>query len=227
MKITKGPFRYSSRRLLLRRSFQLCAVIAFLIAGVRCDDQGDNDSQPVQASLGASAPNEGIESQSFSSALGNLYIENFHDPSRNQLAKLLCEESYKTLLFQFYKLKNGRLTLVAFAGKQNNKDFNPYFHVLNWVDDAVVQDIEDKEVFLGDQKLTTDGDFRMLKDAINKGSKNDSSKNYVIFTPELKRFSADGKYVIEYSIRFTSSLEGFASQILPAGSGRLHPSPPY
>jgi hypothetical protein len=99
--------------------------------------------------------------------------------------------------------------------------------VLNWVDDVVVQDIEDKEVFLGDQKLATDADFKMLKDAINKGSKNDSTKNYVVFTPELTRFSADGKYVIEYSIRFTSSLVGFGTQLLPPGSSRLHPSPPY
>ena len=101
------------------------------------------------------------------------------------------------------------------------------FHVLNWVDDVAVQDIEGKEVFLGDQKLDNDDSFKMLKAAINKGSKKDESQNYVVFTPELKRFTADGKYVIEYSIHFTSSLVDFSNQILPVSRGRLNPSPPY
>jgi len=227
MKILKGSASYGYHSRPLKAVLLILAVITTLFIGVRCDDNDDSETRTLQSTLSASGDGGSVETKSLSSALGNLYIENFNDPERNQLAKLLCEESYKKLVFQFYKLKNGRLTLVVFAGKQNGKEFNPYFHVLNWVDDTVVQDIEDKEVFLGDQTLDSGGDFKMLKDAINKGSRNDTSKNYVILTPELKRFSKDGKYVIEYSVRFTSTLEGFASQILPTRSGRLHPSPPY
>jgi hypothetical protein len=226
MEISKRPLSKRSDCLPARAVFLLCMIVSTII-GISCADKDEGDAQPLQVSPAVSAERDGIEAKSVSSALGNLYIENFNDPSRNQLAKLLCEESYKKLIFQFYKRKDGRLTLVAFAAKQNGKEFNPYYHVLNWVDDAAVQDIEDKEVFLGDQKLDNDASFKLLKDAINKGSKNDDFQNYIVFTPELKRFSTDGKYVVEYSIHFTHSLADFNSQILPVSRGRLNPSPPY
>ncbi|NEU07908.1 hypothetical protein GZH53_06250 [Flavihumibacter sp. R14] len=227
MKIFKGSISYRSDGFPTKVFLLLCSIISFTIIGISCNDKNEGDSQPLQASLSSSAEKGQVESKSVSSGLGNLYIENFNDPSRNQLAKLLADENYKKLVFQFYQRKDGRLTLVAFAAKQNGKEFNPYFHVLNWVDDVAVQDIEGKEVFLGDQKLDNDASFKMLKDAINKGSKKDESHNYVVFTPELKRFTADGKYVIEYSIHFTSSLVDFSNQILPVSRGRLNPSPPY
>ena len=226
MRIIKGLVSYSSYGFPLKRLLWICVIYLFFIIGISCE-RNESESYLQNANIGTASGNGEVEPMSVSPALGNLYLENFNDPSKNQLVKLLCDDSYKSLVFQFYKLKNGRLTLVAFASKPNGKDFNPYFHILKWVDDTIVQDIDDKEVFLGDQRLDISGDFKMLKEAVNKGSVNDSSKNYIVFTPELKRFSADGNYVIEYSFRFTNSLEGFASQILPAGAGRLHPSPPY
>ena len=226
MKTLKGPFSYIDHSRSLRILVLSFAVLSVLLIGIHCDESDDTSAQFLQSGT-PSDKSADTETRSVSSALGNLYIENFNDPARNQLAKLLCDDSYKKLIFQTYKLKDGRLTLVVFAGKQNEKEFNPYFHVLNWVDDAVVEDMQDKEVFLGDHRLNDDKEFKLLKDAINKGPKNDTSRNYIVFTPELKQFSNDRKYVIEYSIRFTSSLDGFASQILPAGSARLHPSPPY
>lgn len=231
MKILKGLLNYKFNSCPAQKlSLAFLVLFLSLLIGISCNEKNEYDSQPVgiePANLSASTGSTGTESKAFSTGLGNLYLENFNDPSRNQLAKLLSNESYKKLVFQFYKLKNGRLTLVAFAGKLNNKDYNPNYQVLGIVDDVIVQDIEDKEVFLGDQKLDNDAGFKLLKDAINQGSKNDTSKNYVIFTPELKRFSASGTYVVEYSINFTNSLRGFSNQTLPVGSRRLNPSPPY
>jgi hypothetical protein len=212
-----------------QRSFT-SLLIGFLFIGPACNDKNEINSQPnglEQARLSESSKQEHTESKAISSTLGTLYLENFNDPARNQLAMLLSNASYKKLVFQFYKLKDGRITLVAFAGKLNGKDFNPNFQVLGVVDDAGFQDIDNAEVFLGDQKLENDAGFQMLKEAVNQGSKNDTSKNYVIFTPELKRFSPEGASVIEFSINFVPSLTDLSASIIPVGSRKLNPSPPY
>ena len=232
MKTLKGLIDYQLYSFpalkILSASFALY-LLSFMSLSCNDKDEYGSQSGAETASLNASSGKGRIATKSISTTLGNLYLENFHDTTKNknQLARLLSDESYNKLTFQTYKIKNGQLTLVVFAGKQNSKEFNPHFQVLGLVDDIVIQDMEDKEVFMGDQKLDNDTAFKMLKDAVNVGSKNDSTKNYVIFTPELKRFSTAGNYVIEYSIRFTSSLDEFKSQLLSPPSGKLNPSPPY
>lgn len=203
---------------------RLVILITLLSA---CNDKSQSDfPAPIEKSgLSASSGGNGLSSGSVNPGLSTLYLENFADTSKNQLARLLADPSYKKLIFQLYKLKNGRLTLVAFAGKQNNKDYSPRYQVLGVADD-IVQDIGDKEVFLGDQKLEDDM-FKLLKESLNTVARNDSTKNYVIFTPELKRFSASGAYVVEFSITFANSIADLSSQILPASRGKLNPSPPY
>jgi hypothetical protein len=230
MKTLKGLINYKPYGFPALQIFPTSiALYLLLFISFSCNEKDESGSQAGMetASLNASSGKGGVETKSLSSTLGNLYLVNFNDTAKNQLTRLFSDESYNKLTFQTYKLKNGQLTLAVFAGKQNSKEFNPDFQVLGFVDDIVIQDIEDKEVFLGDQKLDNDTGLKMLKEAINVGSKNDSTKNYVIFTPELKRFSTAGNYVIEYSIRFTSSLEEFKNQLLSPASGRLNPSPPY
>jgi len=230
MKTSKDYKNYKFYSFLASPTFFASLLAGLLYFAASCNDKNEIGSRSTgleQASLSASSGKEGTESKAISSTLGTLYLENFNDPARNQLAKLLSNESYKKLVFQFYKRKDGRLTLVAFAGKLNNKDFNPNYQILGIADDAIAEDIDDTEVFLGDQKLENDGGFKMLKEAINQGTTNDTSKNYVIFTPGLKRFSPDGASVIEFSITFAGSLVGLSASIIPAGSRRLNPSPPY
>lgn len=232
MKTLKGLIHYKfySRPTSIKYSLALFKVVVLITILIGCNDKNESDSSSPQvekSNLSASSGSVRTSASSINSGLSSLYLENFSDTSKNQLARLLSDQSYKKLIFQFYKLKNGRLTLVAFAGKQNNKDFNPNYQILGLVDDIVVQDIGDKEVFLGDQKLDNDSGFKLLKESVNTESKNDSSKNYVIFTPQLKRFSASGSYVVEFSIAFTNSLRDLSSQILPVSGGKLNPSPPY
>lgn len=231
MKLLKGSKNYKLDSYPFCNSVAtLVALFFILLAGPSCNEKDEFNSHPLtieKSNLSASTDGVSSQSESAGNGLVNLYLENFHDPARNQLAKLLSDENYKKLIFQFYKLRSGRLTLVAFAGKQNDKEFNPDYQILGLVDENAVADIEGKEVFLGNQILDNDAVFKMLKNSINQGSKNDTSKNYVIFTPEIKRFSASGGYVVEFTIRFTNSLRDFSSQILPVGGGRLNPSPPY
>lgn len=231
MKILKGVMNYKLYSCPLSNSFLVLLALLFILpAGLSCNDKNEYNSQAPaieKAGLSASSGVVNSQSKSVSTGLVNLYLENFHDPERNQLAKLLSDENYKKLIFQFYRLRSGRLTLAAFAAKQNDKEFNPNYQILGLVDENVVADIDGKEVFLGNQILDNDAVFKMLKNSINQGSKNDTAKNYVIFTPEIKRFSAYGSYVIEFTIRFTNSLRDFSNQTLPVGGGRLNPSPPY
>lgn len=207
----------------------LMTIVVFTI-GFSCQD---NDIEPQtpgieHSNLRASTGVGGVSDENTSNTnLKTLYLENFSDPSKNQLAKLLSNENYKKLIFQSYLTRNGQLTLVAFAAKQNGKDFNPDYQVLGVIDDNPGQDLQDKNVFLGDQKLESSSGFQLLKDAVNTRSKNDTLKNYVIFSPELKLIPGSRSYVVEYSINFINSLDGFAAQILPRSSTRLNPSPPY
>jgi hypothetical protein len=221
MKISKGS--YLQNKYILSFMFPVFVILA----GVSCNDHQESDALPegiVQNGQNKLASTSGVISQSINTGLSSMYLLNFSDTSKNQLRRLLSDENYKKLFFQTYLTKNGKFTLVAFAGKQNGKEFNPNYEVLNLIDDHGTQDLQDKEVFLGDQTLADEG-FNMLKDALNTGSRNDRSKDYVVFTPELKRFGQS--YVIEYSIRFTSTVEQFDISLLPARSGRLNPSPPY
>ena len=230
MKILKDFKKHEFYCFRASRSFFSSLLIAILFIESGCTDKNEINSRSgelEQANLSASSGKPGTESKDINSSLGTLYLENFNDPERNQLARLLTNENYKKLVFQFYKRKDGRLTLVAFAGKLNDKDFNPDYQVLGIADDAGEQSLDNVEVFLGDQKLENDAGFKMLKEAINQGSKNDTSKNYVIFSPELKRFSPEGASVIEFSISFVSSLDGLNASIIPVGSRKLNPSPPY
>lgn len=204
-------------------------VLAFSF-GISCNKSNDIEAEPLgidQSNLRASTGVEEVTTGSVSTRLKTLYLENFNDQSRNQLSKLLSDESYKKLVFQNYLLRNGQFTLVAFAVKQNGKDFNPQYQVLGVVNDDLGQDISDKEVFFGDQKLESSNGFQELKSAINEGTKNDSSKNYVIFIPQLKLLQGSRSYVIEYSINYTHTLDDLDVQILPVRSTRLNPSPPY
>lgn len=230
MRTLKGPLNYLNSWPTPKNTSFLFVMFFFCFGGLSCRDKDESYSQPLamdNSRLSASTESLGTQFEDPSTGLFNLYLENFRDAKRNQLTGLLSEENYKKLVFQFYRLRDGRLTLAAFAGKQNDKNFNPNYQILRIVDDEPIEDIEGKEVFLGSQVLENDALFKTLKDAVNEGSKNDTSKNYVLFTPELKRFSESGNYVIEYSIRFTNSLQGLSSQILPVRSGRLNPSPPY
>jgi hypothetical protein len=228
MKILKGFLNLRGNSVLPKKYLLilLFPLFVFLI-GVNCNDKQESDPGPIgieQNKLNKLAATDGSVTQSISSGLSSMYLLNFNDTAKNQLSRLISDESYKKLFFQSYLTKNGQLTLVAFAGKENGKEFNPGYEVLGLVNDHGTQDLRDKEVFLGDQTLAGNG-FKMLKDAINKDSRNDTTKNYVVFSPELKRFG--NSYIVEYSIRFTNTLDGFDVQLLPARSGRLNPSPPY
>ncbi|MBC7914167.1 MAG: hypothetical protein H7Y07_08590 [Pyrinomonadaceae bacterium] len=207
----------------------LLTVTVLFLSGVSCNDKNEADSVSPNGELSASINSpSGDVGKSISSALRIMYLENFNDQSRNQLAKLVCDENYKKLIFQFYTTKNGDLTLVAFAAKPNSKDFNPDYQILGVVNDAVAVDIQDKEVFMGDQKLDYNSGFKELRDAVNKGSKNDTTKNYIIFTPDLKRFTTRSpSFVIEFSITFSSTLKGLDPHITGKGFVKLNPSPPY
>lgn len=198
-----------------------------LVTVLSCNDKEESDpglASIEQNKINKLAGTDGSVSQAISSGLSSLYLLNFNDPDKNQLSSLISDENYKKLFFQTYLTKSGQLTLVAFAGKQNGKEFNPNYQVLGLVNDHSTQDLQDKEVFLGDQTLSGNV-FETLKDAINKDSRNDTTKNYVVFSPELKAFG--NGYRVEYSIRFTNTLQGFDIQLLPGSSGRLNPSPPY
>lgn len=231
MKILRGSMNYTFCSCPPPTNTLFVLILLFLsVAGSGCQDKDESNSDPLaieKSHLSASTESVGTQSEVAGTGLFNLYLENFQDPKRNQLARLLSEENYKKLIFQFYRLRDGRLTLAAFAGKHNGKGFNPDYQILKIADDTAIEDVVGKEVFLGSQVLDNDALFKTLKNAVNEGSKNDTSKNYVLFTPQLKRFSESGSYVIEYSIRFTNSLQGLSSQILPVSSGRLNPSPPY
>jgi len=232
MKTLKGLTRYRfpifpTEEKSYFKLFRLVILISMVSA---CNDKSQSDlpsTRVDKSNLSASSGSNRLSSGVIDAGLSTLYLENFSDTSKNQLARLLSDQSHKKLVFQFYKLKDGRLTLVAFAGKQNNRDFSANYQILGIVNDSPVEDIGDKEVFLGDQKLDNDSGFKLLKEAVNTESKSDSSNNYVIFTPELKRFSASGSYVVEFSITFTNSLRDLNSQILPVSRAKLNPSPPY
>lgn len=228
MKILKGLLIVVDKSLLPKKYLLILIfpVFVFLI-GLSCNDKQESDPGSIgigQNKLNKFAATDGSVTQSISSSLSSIYLLNFNDTAKNQLSKLISDESYKKLFFQSYLTKNGQLTLVAFAGKQNGKEFNPAYQVLGLVNDHSTQDLQDKEVFLGDQTLSGNV-FEMLKDAINKDSRNDTTKNYVVFSPELKAFG--NAFRVEYSIRFTNTLEGFDIQLLPSSTGRLNPSPPY
>ncbi|MBC7914457.1 MAG: hypothetical protein H7Y07_10085 [Pyrinomonadaceae bacterium] len=207
----------------------LLTIIILFIGGISCNDKNEANSVSPYGELSANTNSpSGDVGKSINSALRIMYLENFNDQSRNQLAKLVCDENYKKLIFQFYTTKSGDLTLVAFAAKQNSNDFNPNYQILGVINDAVASDIQDKEVFMGDQKLEFNSGFKELRDAVNKGSKNDSTKNYIIFTPDLKRLTPRGpSFVIEFSITFSSTLKGLDPQITSKGFVKLNPSPPY
>jgi hypothetical protein len=219
------PYRVASQKYHLF----LLIFILLVFGGIGCNDKNEAESVSPIGGLKASINSpSGDVGKSINSALRIMYLENFNDQSRNQLAKLVCDENFKKLIFQFYTTKNGDLTLVAFAAKQNGKEFNPDYQILGIVNDAVAEDIQEKEVFLGDQKLEYNSGFKVLQEAVNKGSKNDSTKNYIIFTPELKRLTPRGpSFVIEFSITFSSTLKGLDPHITGKGFVKLNPSPPY
>ena len=228
MKILKGFIDLQGNSVLPKKYLLifLFPVLVILI-GLSCNDKQESDPGTVgieQNKLNKLAATEGAVTQSISSGLSSMYLLNFNDPDKNQLRSLISDENYKKLFFQSYLTKNGQLTLVAIAGKQNGKEFNPAYQVLGLVNDHGTQDLQDKEVFLGDQILSGNV-FDLLKEAINKDSRNDTTKNYVVFSPELK--AVGNGYRVEYSIRFTNTLVGFDIQLLPTSSGRLNPSPPY
>lgn len=228
MKNLKGFRKLPDISILPEKYLLIASFAALLFIGVRCNDK--QETVPAPAGLEQNnkfnkiAGTDGSSTQSISSGLTSMYLLNFNDPAKNQLSSLISDESYKKIFFQSYLTKTGQLTLVAFAAKQNGKEFNPNYAILGLVNDHGTQDLQDKEVFLGDQTLSGSA-FEMLKDAINKDSRNDTTKNYVVFSPELKPFGKS--YVVEYTIRFTNTLDGFDIQLLPSSSGRLNPSPPY
>ncbi|WP_026898717.1 hypothetical protein [Daejeonella oryzae] len=203
----------------------LIIYACLLFSGFSCND--DNSFAPVQANNEEANPNfsDGDGQPKSESVLRIMYLTNFNDPDKNQLAQLLCNENYKKLVFQFFKNREEKLTLAAFAGKLNDKGYNPNFQILNVVDDIIVEDIQGKEVFLGELEMENNSAFKLLKESLNKGAKNDTTKNYILFTPTLRPYSAR-RYTVEFTIRFTNSLRGLDSQLLP-GSFKLNPSPPY
>lgn len=204
----------------------LCSFFIFI--GLSCNDKEETDQAAGSIESNSinklAATGAGAANQAISTGLSSVYLLNFNDPAKNQLNSLFSDDSYKKLFFQTYISKSGQLTLAAFAGKQNGKEFSLSYQILGVVNDHSSQDLQDKQVFLGDQVLSGPT-FEMLKAAVNKDSKNDTTKNYVVFSPELKAF--DNGFRVEYSIRFTNTLEGFDIQLLPSNAGRLNPSPPY
>ena len=106
-----------------------------------------------------------------------------------------------------------------------------HFWLLGLVDGSVIEDIHDKEVFMGDQKLENSTGLQTLKDAINKGSSNDSTKNYIVFTPVLKKFSSPNlvtnTYVVEIVVSFSNTLKGLDPHVSGKSPIKLNPSPPY
>ena len=84
---------------------------------------------------------------------------------------------------------------------------------------------------MGDQKLEHSTRLQTLKVAINKGLRNDSTKNYIVFTPVLKKFSSPNlitnTYVIEIVVSFSNTLKGLDPNVSGKSPIKLNPFPPY
>ena len=173
----------------------------------------------------------------FSPAFKILFLRNYNSkPDSNQLEMFLTKLNNKPQLvvFQFFHNDQNELTLAAFGGKQNHKDFDKYpfvpiLEVSDWIPKNKI-DLSNKNVFLNNQEIgKKEGKgadpLKVLESKINK-----PGFAYITFTPRLVPDNEPNKYFIVYDIGYMNSLPTAAihagGAIISSLDLSLNPSPP-
>ncbi|MEO8794989.1 MAG: hypothetical protein ABI390_05945, partial [Daejeonella sp.] len=100
------------------------------------------------------------------------YINN--KQSNRELEKLL-KGNIEKIVFRLFKEKNGELSLVAYSGKKNHRDFNTGNAIkMNVYPAGNKLDISNQEVFLGDLEIneknekTSEKEISILRALVNQ-----------------------------------------------------------
>lgn len=165
-----------------------------------------------------------------------LFLRNYSKPDSNQLENLLnnptASDKAKKIVFQFFHDSINELTLTAYAGKLNHKNFNtfPYRPILevSKFAPATKVDIINQNVSLSDQEISKkdyDGKDRLmwLENHVNM-----SGFEYITFTPKLQII--DNRTYVVYEIGYWKKDDfdkNGVAFVAPSRSGYdLNPSPP-
>jgi hypothetical protein len=155
------------------------------------------------------------------------YIKNFREngESKSELEKLLDYNTEK-IVFRLLQERGGAMSLVAFSGKKNHKNFRDGAILkLNVHPSASRLDITNREVFLGDQEISEKNDQTKAKEiSILQALVNQKDQEYIIVSP-LEIDAVEKNIVYEFFT--TNDLRGFHTSAIGKLIIKPNPSPPY
>ncbi|MCY7421466.1 MAG: hypothetical protein LH478_06945 [Chitinophagaceae bacterium] len=221
--------------LIIRRLCFIITLFAAILITARNGKEKEVIVTPVQAKV--VKRENGAAKDIFNPAFNILFLRNYNSkPDSNQLEMFLTKLNNKPQLvvFQFFHTDQNELTLAAFGGKQNHRDFDKYpfvpiLEVSDWQPSKKI-DLTGKNVFFSNQEIGKKqgkgpDPLKVLESIINK-----PGYAYITFTPRLIPGDEPNKYFIVYDIGYMNSLPTAAihaaGAVISSLSLSLNPSPP-